>query len=103
MPMSIAHRTARISLRSASRLANLLRHVVFESLRGDSMVCFIHTRISIQPWVVHNPVDEVVHNDSDVVYATEPIVEGGCVLGLHGFYLLLKPISLTYRFPQRSD
>src|SRR5215212_1808395 len=32
MPMSIAHRTARISLRSASRLAKLLRHVVLESL-----------------------------------------------------------------------
>src|SRR5215216_5023306 len=48
------------------------------------MVRFIHPRVCIQPWVSHNPIDEIINNGGDVVYATEPIVEGGFVLRLHG-------------------
>ena len=39
------------------------------------MVCLIHTRVSIQPWVGHDPVDQVIDDGGDVIYATEPIVE----------------------------
>src|SRR5215211_4812314 len=60
------------------------------------MVCFIHTRVSIQPWIAHNPVDEVVHNDGNVVQAPEPIVKGGCDLRLHE---LLHPLEASLSSP----
>jgi hypothetical protein len=66
------------------------------------MVRFIHTRVSIQPWVTHNPIDELINNRGDVIYATEPIVEGGFVLRLHGACLLLilfdLPLSPAERY-----
>src|SRR5215207_313308 len=49
------------------------------------MVGFIHTRVCIQPWVTHNPIDEVINNGGDVVYTPEPIVEGWLRLILHIF------------------
>ena len=45
------------------------------------MVRFIHTRVSIQPWVTHNPIDEVINNGGDIIYAAKPIVEGGVSWG----------------------
>ena len=57
------------------------------------MVGFINTRVSVQPLIDHEPVDKVIDNGGDVIYAARPIVEGGCVLGVYGFCLLMKPIS----------
>jgi hypothetical protein len=47
------------------------------------MVGFVHTRVGIQPCVGHDPVDEVIDDGSDVVHASEPIVEGRFDWGLH--------------------
>src|SRR5215216_3217041 len=47
------------------------------------MVCLIYTRVSIQPWVGHKLVDQVIDNGSDVIYTPEPIVERRFKLGLH--------------------
>src|SRR5215218_7688409 len=47
------------------------------------MVCLIYTRVSIQPWVGHKPVDQVIYHGSDVIYAPEPIVERRFNWGLH--------------------
>src|SRR5215208_4965771 len=47
------------------------------------MVCLIYTRVSIQPWVGHKPVDQVIDNGSEVIYTSEPIVERRFYWGLH--------------------
>jgi hypothetical protein len=73
--MRIAHRTTRIRLRAASLPTDQLRDEILESRGRHPMVGFINTRVSIQPWVTHNPVDEVIDDRGDVVYAAEPIVE----------------------------
>ena len=65
-----AHRTPRIYLRATSCPTEHLRDEVLESWRRDSMVGLIHARVSVQPVVDHDPVDKVIDNGGDVVYAT---------------------------------
>src|ERR671917_926859 len=59
------------------------------------MVGFIHIRVCIQPWVTHNPIDEVINNGGDVIDASEPIVEGWLRLIVHIF-------SFPARLPERG-
>jgi len=61
------------------------------------MVRFIHTRVSIQPWVTHNPIDEVINNGGDIIYAAKPIVQGGvsegCMASTSFWSLVALPLS----------
>src|SRR5215208_6070237 len=81
--MRVAHRTSRICLRAASGLTEHLRDVILETCWRYPMVGFVHTRVGIQPCVGHDPVDEVIDDGSDVVHASEPIVEGRFDWALH--------------------
>src|SRR5215212_9614445 len=81
--MRVAHRTSRICLGAARGLTEHLRDVILEPCWRYSMVGFVHTRVGIQPWVGHDPVDEVIDDGSDVVDASEPIVEGRFDWALH--------------------
>src|SRR5215207_7386282 len=62
------------------------------------MVCLIYTRVSIQPWVGHKPVDQVIYHGSDVIYTPEPIVERRFNCGLH---ILSFPPAFPHGFCSR--
>jgi hypothetical protein len=64
-----------------------------EPCRGYPVVRLIHARIRIEPWIDHEPVDEVLHDSGNVIYATEPIVER--------WFLLRRPGSFA-RSPSGS-
>jgi hypothetical protein len=49
--------------------------VVVETLGRDAVVRLVDSRVRVQPWVDHDPIDELVDDDGDGVGASQPLVQ----------------------------
>src|SRR6476646_1995326 len=49
------------------------------------MVRFIHERIGIEAWVIHDAIDKVIDYISNAIPTTEPLIERSCLRLHSGF------------------
>ncbi len=73
--VGIPHGAPAVALGSAGRLANLLGNQIFEASPGNAVVSLIDERIGIESRVVHDAVDEIVHDCGNGIDATETLVK----------------------------
>ena len=83
MPVGVAHRAARVRLRSTRRPARHLGHEVLEAGFRKVTLRFFDARIGFQSRVVHDPVDEIVDEDRNPLRAAQPLVQRRLVMSLH--------------------
>jgi hypothetical protein len=67
---------------------------------GDTLWCASSTRgVSIQYWINHDPVDQVIDYRSNVINASKPIIECGFFLNLHGIPPFLNRLMTVRKVP----
>jgi hypothetical protein len=80
----VAHRPAGIFLGSTGGPTNHLGHKILEARFADAVMGLVDQRISIQGWVDHNAIDEIVDHGGDGVDAAKAVIERRLgVLGAH--------------------
>ena len=72
--MQHLHRASAIVLRPTARPADQFGDEVLEAGGRDPMMRFIDPWVRIQTWVVHDPVDELIHNRGYAIDTTQPFV-----------------------------
>src|SRR5215813_4685880 len=82
--MGLPHGTPRILLGTSCRPADHLRHEVFEPRSGHAMMGFIHLRIGVKSWIVHDAVNKVIDDGSDGIHTSQPVIQGLCHSFSHG-------------------
>jgi len=75
MGVRVEHRTARVTLRTARGVTDLLGHEVLESGWRDFVVGVVDLGIGVQPWVIHHSVDEIINHGGDGEDPAESFVE----------------------------
>src|SRR5580700_8669747 len=78
--MRIVHGPAGVTLTPARGFAHLLAHQVLEPGSCNLVVGFVHLGVGVQPCVVHEPVDEIIHHSRDGIDPAEAFVEGHWLL-----------------------
>ena len=73
--MRVVHRPARMALRSSGCFAHLLGHQILEARSRDLVMRFVYLGIGVEPWVVHDPIDEIIHDGRNRKHATQSFVE----------------------------
>jgi hypothetical protein len=61
------------------------------------MMRLVHPWVNIEPWVDHDPVDEVIDHGGYAIDAAAPVVEARRVLCIHRRFLLLSPATAVSR------
>src|SRR5258708_3883036 len=85
MTMGVRHRAASVLLGSARRPAYHLGDEVFEPRGRHFVMGFVDGWIRIKTSIVHDAIDKIIHDHSDVIDSTQAVIEafGSLLIRLH--------------------